>query len=169
MKKVVLLILMFFCVNGNVLAKINDTNVDVSVGSVEKKEYQVSKGANQNYKLNSSSYMEFEINTNKVVNDITIKIDDKTLNKDNYKLSGVPLKININNEYLKNLELKKHEITFELEDGFAKTNFELEKETTIFEDIFDLPPDTFVRYTRDMLILLVGALLVVRIVLSRKK
>ena len=169
MKKVVFIILMLFCTNTNVFAQINDTSVDANVGKVEKKQYKIIKGANQKYKINSSSYMEFEIKTNKEVNDITIKIDGNILNKDSYKFSGIPLKININNDYLKNLELKKYEITFEFDDGSAKTGFELEKETSIFEDIFDLPPDTYVRYTKDILILLVGSLLVVRIVLSRKK
>ncbi len=99
----------------------------------EATEYEVIEGANGTWMQNSDKELRFRINGD-ISKFVGVKVDDEWLDKENYVADAGSTIVTLKNEYLKNLSVGKHKITFVYTDGEASTNFEVRESEKIYEN-----------------------------------
>lgn len=96
-------------------------------------EYNILEGANQTYTINSAKDLVIKAdgNINKIVE---LKMDKKTLNKENYNLENGSTIAILKSNYLDTLSEGLHTLTFVYTDGEVSTSIKIEEPTTEIDD-----------------------------------
>lgn len=95
-------------------------------------EYEVIEGANGTWMQNSDKEFRFRINGD-ISKFVGVKVDNEWLDKENYVADTGSTIVTLKNEYLKNLSVGEHKITFVYTDGEVSTNFEVKESGKIYE------------------------------------